>query len=124
MEIKRGTTRITFLVKDYAIKVPNYRNWRSFLCGILGNLQEREFGRCKFSKLAPVLWVSWGGFILVMPRVSVKRGQAGRRCLRRWLINLSTLDYNERMMYHNIVEQKTDSVGYYKGRVVAVDYGS
>ncbi len=124
MVIKRGTTRVTFLVGKYAIKTPNYRNWRLFLKGILANIQEHEFGRCGFSKLAPVLWISWGGFIVIMPRVEVKSGSAGKRCLRRWLINLSTLDYGERMMYHNIVEQKVDSVGYYKGKIVAVDYGS
>lgn len=43
MEIKKGVTRIVFLVGKYAFKIPNFtHSWKHGITGILANLQETD----------------------------------------------------------------------------------
>jgi hypothetical protein len=69
---KGGVTRMVFLIGNYAIKIPrlNY-GWEKFIAGIYSNLSEYDCWRwTKCEYLCPVLF-SFGGFILVMPKVDV-----------------------------------------------------
>lgn len=75
--IRSGVTRTVILIGSYAIKVPSFRygafkwRWRSFLNGLLANLQEVEFSDAKWPELCPVIRSSRFGLFLVMPRVQV-----------------------------------------------------
>lgn len=113
---KYGTTRTVLLTKNYAFKFPTFVEWRLFLKGLLGNIQETQFSPLS-KQLCPVLFSIPGGFLVVMPR-----------CKPLTLDEFSNLDY-ESFIYKTPdlvlpVENKLDSFGLYEGRIVAVDYGS
>jgi hypothetical protein len=79
MKVKtNGITRVVFLIGGYAIKIPSFYCWRYFLMGLVGNMSERDIyrfaqieGSYEYEKrhlLCPVVWASWGGWVLVMKR--------------------------------------------------------
>ncbi len=75
-QIKKGTTRTVFLIGNYAIKIPRFWHkysgdkWKSFLRGILANIDEHYWWKHshKKEKLCPVVFKSPLGCILVMVR--------------------------------------------------------
>lgn len=79
MRIDRtGATRIVFILKRVVVKIPNFTFcWQNFIRGLLANIVEREtwryntgtFDKGKSHLLCPVLWVSWGGWLLIMKKV-------------------------------------------------------
>lgn len=76
--VRIGITRIVFLTNNYAIKIPNFRySWIIFLKGLIANVSEQYLYRSSSDEnkklLCPVVWSSWGGWILVMSRVDTKR---------------------------------------------------
>lgn len=123
MKIKNGCTRMVFLIGEYAIKIPQIKyGWILFLKGLLCNKQESQLGKMGDKRMAPVLWASWGGWILVMPRCKeLSSGDFGK--IRR-------LDYHPiteipyRGNFKIPVEFKKDSFGWLSGNIVAIDYGS
>lgn len=73
----KGVTRIVIILKKVVIKIPNFTcQWDHFLKGLIGNIHESKTWRYNSGKyesgtshlLCPVLWCSWGGWILVMKR--------------------------------------------------------
>lgn len=121
MQIKlNGCTRIVFVFRCVVVKVPNFTcQWSHFLKGILGNLHENktwkwnsgkyESGKSKF--LCPVIWCSWGGWILVM-----KRAEA--------------CDWGEEINYDDWSylgfggDDKPQNYGWLEGRLVKIDYAA
>lgn len=67
MKIIRGTTRIVFVGKKYVYKIPTPFSWKSFLLGLLGNMDERLWSGYS-EKLCPVVFSLWGGWFAVMKR--------------------------------------------------------
>jgi len=77
--ITRGVTRLVFLVGPYAIKIPKPRIWNHFLRGLLANIDENIVWKYSLipgsfladanEYLCPVVWCSWGGWIMIMKRV-------------------------------------------------------
>ena len=69
MLIKRGTTRITLILGNWAIKIPILnRSLKHFVKGWLGNIDERNIWRkTKHTQLCPI-YFSVFGLINVMPR--------------------------------------------------------
>lgn len=73
---RKGVTRVIIELDTVVIKIPKPWIWNHFLRGILANINERrtwEYNSGKYEKgishlLCPVLWTSWGGWILVMRR--------------------------------------------------------
>ena len=119
-DIKKGTTRIVFLIGKYAIKFPYWRlfkprAYRNFLNGILGNLSEVEFGTCNAPELAPVLFYVWGGFMVVMPRTTP---------LTREEWESFDFDKHFKLFHSDLSERKPDSFGKLNNKIVAVDYGN
>jgi len=112
----RGATRVVILAGSYAVKVPRPTTWRTFLNGLLSNMQEREFSRTSWPELCPVLFSLPGGWLVVMPRCQP----------------LTCYEYNDFDTREFIarsdgvipVEEKPDSFGWLEGRIVAVDYGT
>ncbi len=122
--IKTGATRHVILWRNYAIKYPNPHSWRTFLQGVLANEQERtwsEFLMGKTWKFAPVLWSSWGCFVIVMRRcrpVTRKDYTAGR--MPKLMSKYVQIDDNLSIP----CELKEDSFGWLDGNLVCLDYGS
>lgn len=136
---RRGVTREVFLVGQWAIKVPRMcYGWRSFLQGLLANLQEVDFWSTRWPTLCPVLFAIPGGWLVVMRRARPLTDQ-------EW----AAFDYpsfvtmgchyaaaNLEMQHGNPrpgaepeggmvpVENKQDSFGVLNGVIVAVDYGN
>lgn len=78
MKINReGVTRIVVELKTIVVKIPNFRyQWSHFIQGILSNINESncwKWNKEKRDLLCPVIWSSWGGWILVMKKADVKR---------------------------------------------------
>ncbi|PDT86527.1 hypothetical protein [Sinorhizobium sp. BJ1] len=116
MNARCGTTRLVILTRRYAFKLPSIKSWRLFLMGLLGNIQERQFGTIGWDGLCPVLFSIPGGWLVVMPRCRAITAN-------QW----DNLDFNkfvDREDYVLPVECKQDSFGWLNGKVVAYDYGS
>lgn len=112
----RGATRWVLLVCGLALKVPRTTTWRTFLNGLLANMQEREFSRTGWPELCPVRFSVPGGWLVVMDRA-------------RPLDDAEWCDFEPELFtehpdYTIPVEPKQDSFGVLAGRVVAVDYGT
>lgn len=115
--VRTGITRDVLLIGRWAIKFPNTRySWRHFTEGLLANMTEASTwhgysgsidpeARAESQKLCPVLWSSWGGWIVVMPRVLPMVG------------TLSTFH-----VPWFVTDVKEDNFGILDGRVVCVDY--
>ena len=116
-----GSTRIVFLTRSWAIKVPYYLVWRNFLLGLLANMEERQLHDVywgeeyeSFDRLCPVKFSLWGGWLLVMPRCE----PLTREEFEEWKAHC---DYQNMPLE---VEPKLSSWGWLEGRVVAIDYGN
>lgn len=110
-----GATRAVLLVGDAAIKVPRMTTWRTFLNGLLANMQEREFSRAGWPELCPVLFSIPGGWLVVMRRAAPLTDAEWCTVHPEWA---------ERGEYVVPVELKRDSFGVLGGRIVAIDYGT
>jgi len=112
---KRGMTREVFLIGKYAFKIPSFRSYKLFLLGILGNMQEHQFySIMKDERMCPVLFASPLKLLIIMPR-----------CIESNLSQKELTKMSETNYWFSVpVEFKPCSFGYYKGKLVAVDYGS
>lgn len=115
IQFKSGATRCVFLVGSYALKMPRLNDWRLCLHGLLANMQEAQFSRVGWAELCPVLWNIPGGFLVVMPRCQ----PLGRRMSAE-----EFAEFSQKKDYCVPVENKPDSFGWYRGRIVAIDYGT
>lgn len=122
MNVKFGCTRYVLLTKKYAIKVPQFKySWRHFLLGLLANMQERDFSKIKDNRLCPVLFSITGGWLIIMPRCKpINRKDFLALDIKKFW----TKDTNKHDTWYIPVENKEDSFGWYKGNIVALDYGS
>jgi len=112
---RTGATRIVLLTDNYAIKIPNFLSgWKLFVKGILANLNEREFWTVADPRykqwLCPIVWGSWGAWIVVMKRANRKPDMDPRLAFKE--------------LEHVVGDHKEDNYGMLDGRVVMIDYGS
>lgn len=111
--MKKGTTRIVFLIGSYAIKIPKPRRWKAFLRGILANLDENLWYKHSpdlwKEKLCPTLF-TLGGFILIAKRAK-EITQEQFEALTRGQFSPLPCDF------------KQENFGVYNDKVVLVDYG-
>lgn len=117
--IKKGATRWVFLVGKYAFKIPSLHSWKCFLWGLLANMKEKEFSGIKDeefkNKLCPIVFHIPLGFLVVMPKV---------RVLKNKELSIEKLNKFCNSTFATIpAELKYDSFGYYKNKLVAIDYG-
>ena len=67
-ELKKGTTRRVLLIGKYAIKFPRVNRWKSFLRGVLANLDEMMWYKNSPNewkqKLCPSLFTLGGLFLI------------------------------------------------------------
>ena len=115
---RKGSSRDVFIIGRWVVKIPKVYSWETFLWGLLSNIQEREFSNLEWPELCPVIWSIPGGFLLVMPNCSIIERENFSESIVNEIIN------NANKSGRTIpAEIKHDSWGYYKNRLVAVDYG-
>ena len=118
VQFKFGVTRVVLLVGPLAMKFPNPGGWVRFLQGLLANIQENGWHRST-PMLCPVLFHLPGGLLVVMRRCEpLADWEHGR--MKAWYDRLTAETY----VGEDMVEPKTCSFGWLKGRLVAVDYGT
>lgn len=115
-KVTSGATRTVFLIGKYAFKIPKMSSWKSFLTGLLSNMQESTFSKIGHEKLCPVLFSLPGGFLVVMPR-------ALPLTVRRFKY-LGIKKWRDTKDMFIPVENKHSSFGIVDNKIVAVDYGS
>ena len=116
MKLKKGTTRYVILFENFVIKIPSFYSWKNFLLGIVANLQEVTFWNAfKHEKLCPII-LNINGFIIIMPKAKELTFE-----------EFKTFNYNEFIdidTWKIPVENKLNSFGKIKNKIVAVDYGT
>lgn len=114
--ILKGTTRITVLIGNVAVKIPHLLNgWELFLQGLLANCQERKFSKTGWLELCPIVCGLPGGWCNVMWRAKPLTD-------RQW----NEFDFDLFVANTNggiLAENKRDSFGVLDGKIVVVDYG-
>lgn len=117
---RKGTTRVVFVFKDVVVKVPNFFNgWLNFIKGIVANIDENQTWKWNSGKyeggnshlLCPVQWCSWGGWILIMKRAIPCQWE-------------EEIDYTIWEKAGLSGDDKQPNFGWYKGKIVKIDYGS
>lgn len=117
MRVDRGgATRIVLVFKSFVIKVPHYYYaWYNFLQGLVANMTEartwkhRDYNNGQ-DLLCPVLWSSWGGWILIMPKAEVFKDS-------------DVFDMSEHIKYFP-GDDKPNNYGLLNGKIVKLDYGN
>ncbi len=116
---RKGITRIVFIFDKFVIKIPNFLHQHDhFLIGCVANWSERCVTKI-FSKMddktliwkvVPTLWCSWFGLIQVQAKCEPK---------------LEDLTDEEIEFYRDFcgTDSKKENFGWYKGRLVCLDYG-
>lgn len=121
---KTGSTRIVILTKKFAIKIPRFGDMEYFISGMLSNLRERRLHKECPNYFCPVLF-SIPGLLLVMPRV--KTLEKAPTMVHAFMFDLFH-DCNNRNREAQIArgycEYAYVNYGFYKGKVVAIDYGT
>lgn len=115
MRIERGSTRTVLLIGRWAVKCPTFHSWKLFLTGLLCNIQEVEFSKLNDPRLMPIVFSTWGGFLVVMPRGVLLSPEEFFAIDREWL---------QTALNELPLESKRRNFAWYNGRVVAIDYGS
>lgn len=117
LEVCHGATRTVLLTRRLAIKVPLLVDgWRGILRGMLANAQERDFASAEWPELCPILFSLPFGLLVVMPRCQQISSNLPRQFWDHFI--------NNNPHYVVPVERKIDSIGWHRGRIVAIDYGS
>lgn len=123
-KIKHGSTRTTILIGKFAIKIPSFvgKEFRLFLLGLVGNIDEHWRSHCHFNNAVnPVIFHIPGGWLNVY-----------RRAEPLTEIQWISFDYHyhcnytcrlvDRFVHMNFIENKYDSFGIVDDKIVAVDY--
>lgn len=113
MKLRKGSTRIVLLVDRFALKFPKPTKWKTFLRGILANLDEVMWYRSSppewQQNMAPVISCFFGGLLLISARAEeVTEGEYQQ-------IDLTAFDPLP-------MDSKRINFGRLKGRTVLVDY--
>lgn len=120
MTINRsGVTRIVFLFETVVIKIPKPRIWNHFLRGIIANINERDtyrYSSGKYEKgqsylLCPVIWCSWGGWVLVMKKAKQLTEK-----------EFSEHSFGEHLQWYR-GDDTISNYGMLEGKIVKIDYG-
>ncbi len=117
----RGGSRLVILTKNYAIKIPKFTyTWEHFIKGILSNLREIKLYKLilKGDKhwidvaeyFAPIVWSSWGGFIVVMIRADTSK------------VKTKDILLLQKMLKYLVNDLTDDNIGKINNKVVCIDY--
>jgi hypothetical protein len=123
-EIKHGCTRTTFLLGNYAVKVPMiFSEFRMFLLGLIHNQEEKRWSRPEYHQhLNPVLFSVAGGWLNVYRRAEALTDDQFTAFDYHYFTNYACRVGGE-CVNLGFVEHKQDSFGTVDGRILAIDYG-
>ena len=113
-----GITRLVIIFKTVVVKIPRLRwsnnIWYSFLKGICANIEEhRTWEATKSELLCPVVWCSWGGWILIMKKADVDK----------WIKESEDINWSYAAHINaGFGDDKSSNYGYYKNKLVKIDY--
>ncbi len=125
----QGCTRIVFIFRRVVIKIPKPFIWSHFLSGLIANMNEDKcwkWNSGKYEKgsshlLCPVVWASWGGWLLIMKRANTEEFKSS---LHSKLVIIHEELYKPWVDAGFSGDDKIDNYGIFKGNVVKIDYGS
>lgn len=123
MKIDRsGVTRIVILIWKYAIKIPNFTySYQHFLWGLLGNINEVSTFKNKVTRnrVCPILFHLPLGLMVIMRRVKILTDE-------EFLSHRDELEEILKVQEDWVIttELKSNSFGWYNGKIVVTDYGS
>lgn len=118
MTLKFGSSRRCILTKNYAFKIPRLSPYRSFLRGLLANLQEQSFWKyCHYDELCPIIFSLPLGFMNVMYKAD-ELNENDFQLVDLFLTNIRTKEY-----VIPFESDKLSSLGKLNGKIVIVDYG-
>lgn len=116
---RNGVTRLVFVFEKFVVKIPNFSCQHDhFLIGCVANWSERKqwkhWRKVKSQRtemLCPTIFCSWFGLIQIQRRVKI-------------LSDDSFLTPRQVDSFKDITTDiKPQNFGFYKGRLVCVDYG-
>lgn len=115
----KGITRIVFVFDSVVIKIPNFTySMQHFLQGCYANWSERLFCRQfeganikgnMYEWVAPSFWCSWFGLIQIMAKCEPNEVD----------LSLSQVEFYSPLCQTDIKKQ---NFGFYKGKLVCLDY--
>lgn len=112
---RNGITRLVFVFKKFVVKIPNFTYEHDhFLIGCRANWSERKCwqqwkGNYEVrNMLCPSLFCSWFGLIQIQARAKI---------MERDLYEVELIPFGDLTR-----DTKKENFGYYKGRIVCVDY--
>ena len=124
MKIEIGATRRVFIFNNFVIKIPNTKEYRLFLSGILANLQEKLWSG-SHPDLAKVKWCSLLGLILIMEKAE-SIGCCGYFEDETWDAFQDMLQErykDDELSEFMLSDPKPSNWGYIGDRLVKIDYG-
>jgi len=115
-----GHSRCVVLTKRLAFKFPILGSWKGFLLGLLGNMSEKEWtGGDNTSKLCPIYFSVWGGFLNICPRCD----EITRKDWFAFDYD-NFIKFGDNNQYKFPIEEKMDSFGMLNNKIVAIDFAS
>ncbi|QIN97808.1 hypothetical protein PhiZZ30_147 [Serratia phage PhiZZ30] len=122
--IKSGGTRWVLLTRKYAIKFPIPKTWKYFVQGMLSNLTEGQWKGYDNKHLCPIAYSNRFGLMVVMHKAEPVEDKELFKSDLQKLYN--DVDGDEcRTLDRDFFEYDAfpKNFGYYKGRLVKIDYG-
>ena len=122
MKTKIGATRIVFIFNKIVIKIPNIKEYRLFLHGILANMQEYTFyKRSKREDLAKVYFISPLGLFIIMRKAKVFCNKVNHL---NFLNMIEDKYKNDVMKDFMLSDCKVTNWGIINKKLVKIDYGN
>jgi hypothetical protein len=113
---RKGVTRLVFVFDNFVIKIPNFSVQHShFLAGCYANFKERCYWKSwkgyppLQDRVVPTLFCSCFGLFQIQARAAI-------------LNNDASLNDHEIEYFSFTTDTKPSNFGYYKNRLVCVDY--
>lgn len=116
-----GVTRMVFLTRRYAIKVPRIDyGWFMFLTGLLSNIAEVSFSvLAEEFHLCPCVWHIPGGWLNVQPRCRPLSDQEWAE-----LNDPPEHEYSDKKWYGMSCDFQRANFGVLNNEIVLLDYGN
>lgn len=121
---KSGGTRLILLTKRYVFKIPRMNSWKHFVQGMLSNLTEGQWKGYDNPHLCPITYSNCLGLLVVMRTAKpVEDEELFKSDLQKLYDDIDDDEY--RTLDRDFFEYDAfpKNFGYYKGRLVKIDYG-
>lgn len=118
MNIEKGATRIVFCFKKIVIKIPNIKEYRLFLNGLLANIEEKLWSP-HHKDLAKVKYCDIFGVLLIMEKAEVINNDVDWNEFKLMLTNRYEKDELKEFM---LSDCKPSNWGYINEHLVKIDY--